>query len=89
MAKIQELIVTAILPALKAVEKAEMEDVLSVVKENNTPEIYKNTLLGLHTNFSLLKEAALKTRTRIDDGIVDLVLEAVKQNANAGGIDLS
>lgn len=89
MPKIKELIVKAILPAIKAIGKAEMEVVLSGIKEQNTPEIYRNTLQGLHSNFSLLKQAALKTRSRIDDGIPDLILEAVKENADADGIVLS
>ncbi|MEP7110161.1 MAG: hypothetical protein ABI760_19350 [Ferruginibacter sp.] len=42
MAKIEELIATAILPAIRTVEKAEMEVVLSFIKENNTLEIYRN-----------------------------------------------
>lgn len=89
MSKIKEIIVEAVLPAIKAVGKVEMEVVLSGIRKNNTPETYKNTLQGLHSNFSLLKEAAIKTKTRIDDGIVDLVLEAVKESAAIDGINLS
>jgi len=88
MPKIKEVIVAAVLPAIKAVGKIEMEGVLSGIKEHNTPEIYKNTLQGLHSDFSLLKEAALKTKSKIDDGIVDLLLEAVKETADADGIIL-
>ena len=72
MSKINEIIVASILPAIKAVGKIEMENVLSGIKEHNTAEIYKNMLQGLHSNFSLLKEASLKTSSRLDDGIVDL-----------------
>jgi hypothetical protein len=89
MPKVKEIIVEAILPAIKAVGKLEMENVLSGFKEHNTPEVYHNTLQGLHSDFSLLKEASLKTRSRIDDGIVDLVLEAVKESADVAGIVLS
>ena len=83
------MIVEAVLPAIKAVGKAEMEIVLSGIKEHNTPELYQHTLQGLHSDFSLLKEAAVKTRSGIDDGIVDLVLEAVKESADANGIVLT
>ena len=89
MAKIKEIIVAAVLPALKEVGKLEMEDALSDIKQHNTAEIYKNTLLGLYSGFSLLKEAAIKTKSKVDDGIIDLVLEAVKENAAADGIVLS
>jgi len=89
MSKINELIVAAVLPAIKEVGKLEMENVLSGIKEHNTPEIYKDTLQGLHSNFSLLKEAATKTNSKLDDGIIDLVLEAVEANATADGIVLA
>ena len=51
MPKIKEVIVAAVLPAIKAVGKIEMESVLSGIKEHNTSEIYKNTLKGLHSDF--------------------------------------
>jgi hypothetical protein len=43
----------------------------------------------LHADFTLLKDAAIKSRSRVDDGIVDLVLEAVSDSAVADGIVLS
>jgi len=89
MPKIHEIMVTAILPAIKAVGKLEMENVLSDVKEQNGMETYQNILRAIYSGFSLLKEAAVKTKTRIDDGIVDLVLEAVKESAAANEIVLS
>jgi hypothetical protein len=89
MSKIHEIIVAALIPTIKTVGKLEMENVLSGIKEHNTLEIYKNTLLGLYSNFSLLRDVAYKTPNRIDDGIVDLVLESVKESADASGIVLS
>ncbi|HET6767167.1 MAG TPA: hypothetical protein VFH08_07205 [Chitinophagaceae bacterium] len=89
MSKIKEILVEAMLPAIKAVGKAEIGAVLSGIKEHNTAEIYRTTLQGLHSNFSLLKQAAYKSKTKIDDGIIDLVLEAVKESADSGGIVLS
>ncbi|HTQ63165.1 MAG TPA: hypothetical protein VMI12_00110 [Puia sp.] len=89
MAEIQEILVRAVLPIVKAVGKVEMEHVLWGVKENNSMETYRNTLQGLHSDFSLLKEIALKSKTSIDDGIIDLVLEAVKETAEADGITLA
>lgn len=86
MSKIKEVILEAIMPVIKAAGKAEMENVLSNIKEHNSAEIYKNTLQGLHANFSLLKQATIETKSHIDDGIVDLVLEAVKEKAEAENI---
>jgi hypothetical protein len=88
MSKVREMLVEAVLPAIKAVGKVEMRSVLSGVKQHNRTEIYQNTLKGLYANFSLLKDVASKTNTRIDDGIVDLVLEAVKESAEVDGIVL-
>jgi hypothetical protein len=89
MSKIKEIIVASVLPAIKEVGKVEMKQVLLGIKEHNEPEIYRNTLQGLHSNFSLLKDATSKTKSRFDDGIVDLVLEAVQETADADGIVLS
>ena len=89
MSKIHEIIASAVLPIIKGVGKLEMQNVLLTIKENNTPDIYKNTLQGLHSNFSLLKEAASKTKSNFDDGVVELVLEAVNERADKDGITLS
>ncbi|MEO8406317.1 MAG: hypothetical protein ABI480_17035 [Chitinophagaceae bacterium] len=87
--KIKEILAEAVFPVIKAVGKVEMGHVLTNIKEQNSAEIYKNTLQGLHSDFLLLKSAAIKSKTKIDDGIVDLVLEAVQENAEANGIVLS
>jgi len=89
MPKLKEIIIEAMMPAIKAIGKAELEAVLSGIKEHNSTETYQLTLQGLYSNFSLLKQAAYETKTKIDDGIIDLVLEAVKDSADSGGIVLS
>lgn len=89
MSKIKEAIVEAIMPVIKTAGKIEMENVLSSIKENNNNETYKNVLQGIHSNFSLLKIAALKTKTKIDEGIIDLVLEAVNEKAETDNIILA
>lgn len=89
MPKIKEVIVEAVLPTIKIVGKIQMSNVLSGIKEHNTPEIYQTTLKGLYANFTLLKDACSRSKTKIDDGIVDLVLEAVIEKADAEGIILS
>lgn len=88
MAKVKTMLVEAVLPAIKAVGKTEMEMVLTGIKQHHTPEVYQNTLRGLYSNFSILKVASLNTKTRIDDGLIDLVLEAVTESAGADGIVL-
>lgn len=89
MSKIHEMIVSAVLPIIKGAGKLEMQNVLLSIKEHNAPELYRSTLQGLYSNFSLLKEAAVKTKSNFDDGIVNLVLEAVEETATSDGIVLS
>ena len=89
MSTIKEIIAATVFPVVKAVGKIEMKDVLSQIKTNNTSAMYHNTLQALYSNFSLLKDVTVKTKTALDDGIVDLVLEAVTESAAAGGIILS
>ena len=89
MPKIKEIIVAAVLPALREVGKIEMKQVLAGVREHNKTETYQNVIRGLHANLSLLKEAASKSSTKIDDSIVDLILAAVKESADSDGIVLS
>ena len=89
MPKIKEVLVAAMLPAIKLVGKAELEAVLSGIQSHNTDDIYRNTLQGLYSNFLLLKQVAVKSKTKVDDGLIDLVLEAVQESADASGIVLS
>jgi len=89
MSKIGEVLVSVLMPAIKSVGKAELKEVLSGIKQHNTPELYKNTLQGMYSDFLLLREGALKTKSKIDDGIVDVVLEAVQESAAADNIVLS
>jgi len=88
MSKIKELIVAGVLPVIKEVGKIEMKQVLEGIKKHNEPSVYKNTLVSLHANFLLLREAAIQSKTNIDDGIIDLILEAVIENAEANELSL-
>lgn len=88
MSRVKELLVEVMLRAIKVAGKAEMQAALLSIKGNNNAEIYQNTLQGLYSSFLLLKQAANKTKSKVDDGIIDLVLEAVKENARSGGIVL-
>ena len=89
MSGVKELLIEVMLRAIKVAGKAEMQAALLGIKGNNNEEIYQNTLQGLYSSFLLLKQAANKTISKVDDGIIDLVLEAVKENAKSGRIILS
>jgi len=89
MSKIKELIIAGVLPVFKEVGKIEMKQVLEDIKKHNEVSVYKNTLVSLHSNFLLLRQAAIQSKTNIDDGIIDLILEAVAENAEANELILS
>jgi len=88
MPNIKEIIVASVLPAIKEVGKLEMKEVLSGIKEHNESEVYRNILRDLHVNFTLMRRVAVTTRTIVDDGIIELVLEAVRETAAADNIKL-
>jgi len=88
MSKVKEMIVKAFLPAIKTVGKIEMKSVLWGIKQHNRKEIYQDILKGIYADFSLLKEVAFRTNTQIDDGIIDLILEAVRESAELDDIVL-
>lgn len=62
---------------------------LSDIKVDNICEMHENAIHTLHSNFSLFREAAAKTKSKVNDGIIDLVLEAVQENTGADEFVLS
>ena len=88
MANIKEILVAAIFPAVKAIGKMELGEVLQKVETNNNRQVYVNALKSIHSNFTLLKEVAVKTKTKIDDGIIDIILETVEEAAEDDGVTL-
>jgi len=89
MSKIKEVIVASVLPIIREVGKIEMKQVLESIRKHNESSVYKNTLVSLHANFLLLRKAAVQSKTNIDDGIVDLILEAVRENAEVNNLILT
>lgn len=85
---LKEILVSTLLPAIKTIGKAQLAEVLAKIKQNNTQEVYENTLKSAYSTFSLLDVEAIKTKTKIDDGIIDIVLETVKDAADEDGIEL-
>lgn len=85
---IKELLVSAVLPAFKEVGKVQVEDLLQQLHDHNLTEVYESSLKGLFQAFTLLKTVAIKTKSHIDDGIVDLVLESVADSAAQNNVTL-
>lgn len=86
--KFQEILVSAILPAVEAVGKAQLLDILKKIKTNNTKEVYEHTLKSVYNAFKLMSELTGKTKTKIDDGVVNMVLDAVGEAAEDADIEL-
>jgi hypothetical protein len=80
MSKANPLFLEILVPAIRSVGKAEMKILLSGLREHNSQDFYDNVLKSIHSNFILLKDIAAKTKTRFDDGIIGLVLEAVEES---------
>ena len=81
MSKFKEVVAEALIPIVKKAGTGELKVALAGIKEHNTIEVYNDILNSLYCNFTLLKQAALNTKTNIDDVIIDLVLDAVKEKA--------
>lgn len=89
MSKFNEILVAALLPAIKSVGTLEVEAALDSIKQHNTPELFETTLKSMHGDFLLLREAVLKTNTKVDDGIVDLFIAAIEGSAADSNIQLT
>jgi len=71
-----------------AAGKIELVAILDSIKEYNGGEYYKQTLQGIFNDFGVLLRATERTNTTIDNGIVNLVLEVVKEKAKSDGVFL-
>lgn len=84
----KEILAAIGLASVTAVGKMKFIELFTKIKEHNTPLVFANALKSTHSNFSLLKELAAKTKTSIDDGLVQMVLDAVAEVAKSEGIGL-
>ncbi len=88
MSKFSEILVSIMLPAIKEVGKAQIEESLGKIKEHNKPEVFENALKAGNSFFLLLSELTTKTKTKIDDTIVAVFAEAILEAAADSGIEL-
>ncbi len=73
---------------LKSAGKFYLKTVLQTIQDHNTKEVYANTLKSINSSFSLLDEVAKKSKTKIDDDLIEAVLEAVQESATEDGVTL-
>ena len=83
-----DFLVNLFSPMLKAAGKFYLKSVLQTIQEHNTVEVYTNTLKSINSSFGLLNEVAKKSKTKIDDDLIEAVLEAVQESAQEDGVTL-
>lgn len=83
-----DFLVNLLLPMLKAAAKFYLKDVLQKIQDHNSPEVYTNTLKSINSSFLLLDEVAKKSNTKVDDDVIEAVIEAVQESAKEDNIQL-
>jgi len=86
--KFNDFLVNLFMPMLKAAAKFYLKTVLQQIQDHNTPAVYENTLKSINSNFILLDEVAKKSKTKIDDDVIEAVLEAVQESAADDNVTL-
>lgn len=84
----KEVLINMLLPAIKGLAKVYLKSVLQKIQDHNTPEVYESTLKNINSSFTLLDEVAQKSKTKIDDDIIEAVLESVQESALEDDIQL-
>lgn len=84
---LKELIVAGIMPVFKGVGKAQLEDLLQQLHDHE-PAVYADTMKGLYSAAKVLHKLADKTKSKIDDGILDTIIEAIEENADQNDVTL-
>lgn len=84
----KEVLISGLMPVFKAAAKEQLKEGLKKLKEKHKPEVYAPALQGIYSGFKLLHEVALQTKTKIDDGVVDAISEAISEFCSDEGIVL-
>lgn len=84
----KDLLLNILMGALKQSITLYLKAVLQKIQDNNSREVYENTLKSINSNFLLLDEVAKKTTTKVDDDAIEAVLAAVRQSADEDGVQL-
>ncbi len=84
----KETLVSMFMPMLKLVAKTYLKATLQKIQDHNTKEVYENTIKSIHSSFKLLDEVAKKSSTKIDDDVIEAVLDAASESAEEDGITL-
>lgn len=83
-----DLIANIFMGAVKEAGSIKIADILANIKEHNSPEVYANALKSGSAFFSLVGELAKKSKTKIDDSVIEIFQGPIKAAAEAAGINL-
>lgn len=86
--KFNDFLVNLLMPMLKAAAKFYLKGVLQKIQDHNTLAVYTNTLKSINSSFLLLDEVAKQSSTKIDDDVIEAVLESVQESAEEDNIQL-
>jgi len=87
MSKFSDFLVNTLLPAFETLGESKLEQVLQADHDTD-PTNYAADIVGLYATLSRLHPLVLKTATKVDDAIFDLLKTAVVNSAAANGIVL-
>ena len=82
------IVVTIFLGAFKEAGKASVSELLANIKEHNDADTYEQTLKAGSSFFTLLSKVAAKSKTKIDDGVIEIFLSPIQDAADADDITL-
>lgn len=66
-----------LLNAVKTAASAELANLLETFKQHNSEEDYNKLVASLKNSFELLQKVADKTKTKLDDTVVGIVLNSL------------
>ena len=84
----KNVIVSIFLGAFKEAGKASVAELLANIKEHNDEETYQEALKAGNAFFNLLSKVAAKSKTKVDDGVIEIFQSPIQDAAEADGVDL-
>lgn len=80
------IVVSIFLGAFKEAGKAQAFELLAKLKDSSTPEEYEDFIKGGVLFFRRMSALAAKSKTKIDDGVVEIFKDPIDSVAEAEGI---
>lgn len=73
------MLLNLLLNAVKTAASAELATLLETFKAHNSEEDYNKLITSLKNSFELLQKVADKTKTKVDDTVVGIVLNSLPE----------